>query len=556
MATGRYQYFPLTEPRHIRLLKLNPGATSQDTEVSVDLITVSLDAAPPFEALSYAWGNPLPQAEIRCSGLTAHIGPSLYGALRQLRRPAPGPARLTWADALCINQKDVPERNAQVRLMGEIYAAAVNTVIWLGEEDEDVARAMVWLRRFRDVWETLDIPVDFGNHFQDMLFRFGANDGLERERTLQTAFGERSSRLKAYRDIWALLRRPWFSRKWVIQEVAKSLDHGLVLVAGSKMVAWSTVHAWFAFLPWNPAALQMFNSCWQRKLDVSSPGSSDVWSEYKRVTALALMGKGDEPLMYLLVNTLAFRCTDPRDHIIALLGMSTDSSLHKDLVDYGVPTEELYRRLARDCLRDSRDLAILWSFVSVDPVDQRTINSWIPNIELLPTMRSEATSAMEMTHFQIMCGDASTSTELDACVIGDRLRIKGRLIDRLERLGMDMSVFPETHFYSDSTSTGGFRELRDRIGHWINDCQAITESTSLEDEHFQTTFLTEELFQNLVPDAVAAAKQDLPAYRRVQKALASAVDETSLKEARTMARAVTSMNRIDSLLSRKPRKEI
>lgn len=171
MGTDKYQYSPLPGPRQIRLLKLHPRDESQDSELSVDHITVPLDEAPPFEALSYAWGNPLPQAEIRCSGLTARIGRSLHGALAQLAPEAPGPARLIWADALCINQEDIPERNAQVRIMADIYAAASKTLIWMGEEDEHVARAMGCLERFLEAVKAYDCPEGLTNSWHDIYFK-------------------------------------------------------------------------------------------------------------------------------------------------------------------------------------------------------------------------------------------------------------------------------------------------------------------------------------------------------------------------------------------------
>lgn len=57
---------------------------------------------------------------------------SLETALRHMRdssRPM-----TVWADALCINQQDVEERNAQVQMMGKIYSGATRTIIFLGEE--------------------------------------------------------------------------------------------------------------------------------------------------------------------------------------------------------------------------------------------------------------------------------------------------------------------------------------------------------------------------------------------------------------------------------------
>lgn len=41
--------------------------------------------------------------------------------------------RLFWIDALCINQADLAERNAQVAAMGRIYAFGRQTIVWLDQ---------------------------------------------------------------------------------------------------------------------------------------------------------------------------------------------------------------------------------------------------------------------------------------------------------------------------------------------------------------------------------------------------------------------------------------
>lgn len=41
-----------------------------------------------------------------------------------------------WVDALCINQSDLAERATQVALMGSLYTAAEEVLIWLGPEHE------------------------------------------------------------------------------------------------------------------------------------------------------------------------------------------------------------------------------------------------------------------------------------------------------------------------------------------------------------------------------------------------------------------------------------
>jgi hypothetical protein len=42
---------------------------------------------------------------------------------------------ILWTDAVCINQLDADERAHQVTTMRHVYASAVDTWVWLGEDD-------------------------------------------------------------------------------------------------------------------------------------------------------------------------------------------------------------------------------------------------------------------------------------------------------------------------------------------------------------------------------------------------------------------------------------
>src|SRR6266487_6571970 len=64
------------------------------------------------EALSYAWGNSDRTHLIWAPG-RLFIEKNLHSALQHL--PLPDRARTLWADAICINQDSVPERNQQVQ---------------------------------------------------------------------------------------------------------------------------------------------------------------------------------------------------------------------------------------------------------------------------------------------------------------------------------------------------------------------------------------------------------------------------------------------------------
>jgi hypothetical protein len=117
-----------------------------------------------------------------------------------------------WADALCINQADVEERNRQVQQMGAIYAAAHHTVIYLGSSTPEIDFAFEALQLYQ----------------RGKLLR-------NRKKCLENSSPEEA------RNIWNMLKsdvlvRPWFNRVWVFQELVLSRDPWLQ--CGGRRVRW------------------------------------------------------------------------------------------------------------------------------------------------------------------------------------------------------------------------------------------------------------------------------------------------------------------------------
>ncbi|KAK0644469.1 heterokaryon incompatibility protein-domain-containing protein, partial [Cercophora newfieldiana] len=134
-------YSPLNSTkREIRLCRILPFSFSQEC-VSCVLSTVSLDAAPDFEALSYVWGDAADRVPIIVNGQRLLATKNLEAAMRALSSRAMmgfGASRdftrVVWIDALCIDQTNLAERASQVKLMGDIYSSARHVVTWLGAE--------------------------------------------------------------------------------------------------------------------------------------------------------------------------------------------------------------------------------------------------------------------------------------------------------------------------------------------------------------------------------------------------------------------------------------
>ncbi|ORY09947.1 heterokaryon incompatibility protein-domain-containing protein, partial [Clohesyomyces aquaticus] len=120
-------YSPLPDD-HIRIIELQPG--ERDDSLVCNLIPVSTQPWPDYETISDVWGDPNITRPICCNSESLPITRNLGHALRALRHH--NRCRRLWADAICINQRDLRERDQRVRLMHWVYANAQQVVNWLG----------------------------------------------------------------------------------------------------------------------------------------------------------------------------------------------------------------------------------------------------------------------------------------------------------------------------------------------------------------------------------------------------------------------------------------
>jgi len=92
--------------QEVRLLRIHPG--EDDQVVECDIITSDLASDVEYNALSYVWGDSAARKEVVLNKKRVEITESLCGALTRYRSSAQ--TRLLWADAICINQNDMPEK--------------------------------------------------------------------------------------------------------------------------------------------------------------------------------------------------------------------------------------------------------------------------------------------------------------------------------------------------------------------------------------------------------------------------------------------------------------
>lgn len=189
-----YVYQALTSRRSIRLLRLFP---SRDASAAPQgqLFECPLEDAPeqkfPYEALSYAWGDPETSHAIEIDGLDLPVTANLHAALQRLREKRR--ERLLWIDALCIDQRNDKEKEHQIQLMYQIYACASCVVVWLGEENDESDQALEDIRIIARQDKGSDDIVGSGWN--------GSTSRNKNDRILER--------------IGKLFQRAWFRRIWV-----------------------------------------------------------------------------------------------------------------------------------------------------------------------------------------------------------------------------------------------------------------------------------------------------------------------------------------------------
>ncbi|KXX77175.1 Heterokaryon incompatibility protein 6, OR allele, partial [Madurella mycetomatis] len=362
------------------------------------------DAHGKYEALSYAWregeqsseffwkpatekdGKWRPQ-QIVCNGHKVSIKGNLGCALIHIRHSSR--PRAIWVDALCINQADPMEIAAQIQTMPDIYGHARRTIVWLGMSHPSKRSV---------VSNTLSLPhpeaavasvCHLVKHWDpSQPVRYFTTDPKTRfaeakEPDLGCGFARNLSHyFRSPRNGWETDLLPlkeffgatWFTRKWVIQEVA--LSRSVDVLFHNCRVSWRWVGLAAAII-----RMQYDNALREHRM----------YNVYNAYLMFRLSGKhGLDParmtFVELLRLTAAFETSEPRDVFYSLLGLETTDH-HPErgpLIqpDHQASYEDICISLARTILGragqcGSNPLAILMDAgIAEDP--KRKVPSWVP----------------------------------------------------------------------------------------------------------------------------------------------------------------------------------
>lgn len=257
---------------------------------------VSIDSKdlPPYTALSYVWGPYEPnkyKTSIHESVLD--ITTNLHGALSTIEKLDDLSGQWLWIDAICIDQSDLEERAAQVKLMRDLYSRADRTVAYLGPEDDGAEIALSWVERLGTAHPDLD-QIDW------FVKAAGASEYDLEWKSLNALFG-----------------RQWWLRAWILQETI--LSSRIYFVFGRKMIPDKLVVNAMLVL----RAIAERNGTALPDKGVWMDGTSHAFrSIYKRFhLRFWRLERQRLSLGSIVSQRYHFYATDPRDYVFAQFGL-------------------------------------------------------------------------------------------------------------------------------------------------------------------------------------------------------------------------------------------
>jgi hypothetical protein len=391
-----FQYKDLDHAQNeIRLLRILPETTSI---VKCEVFHTSLDNARSYIAISYTWGDAEDTRTIMLDGHEFVVTESLQLALQRLR--SRDYTVIVWADAVCINQGNINERNHQVQLMTSIYSKAYTMAIWLGQEANDSNLAMELLSEI--------VKVEDSATMRDII--------------------QSPTRRSQFEALVALFSRDYWKRLWVVQEIENARD--ITVYCGPGALSWETYTvASRLLLKHEPDLIRAF------------PSTTLALSGYTWVQVLVVFGPGrlrsmkrSDGTFPRLFDALIYHrekgCSDPKDKIYGILGILSPREKSQFPVDYNISTRDVYINVVDYLLTTTRRLDVICASLHF-PIYQSSIRlpSWVPDWSQNPQVDP-------MGHrCRSFCASATTDAKFSFSGRRSKLQIAAIPIDTIFQCG-------------------------------------------------------------------------------------------------------------------------
>ena len=312
-----------------------------------------------YTALSYVWSNQDQDRLIVVDGRRFLVTKNMKRILSRLRDQHR--SVFVWIDAICIFQRMIPEKQKQIAMMDSVYGTTDEVIAYLGEA-ADSSEMVV--------------------HFADVLLKkFLALENIEPNVEIQSSDLERFGLPPVSHPGWKALRavfeRPWFERKWVIQECVHAKL--IICILGDSRFNFELLTI-------------LHKLCLQHRLDSIVVGDSSLTiprthpltvlsSIRDRIRYYRDEDSNVEPatLPWLLAATSYAKASRAHDHIYALLSLDqSELSPPYPPIDYDRSVENVYIDYA--CKEEWKELGSEVSLLELASQGKTLVlPSWVPD---------------------------------------------------------------------------------------------------------------------------------------------------------------------------------
>lgn len=395
------EYLPLnSDLNEIRLLTFLPG--DSQSEICCTLQHASLINPPTYVALSYCWGNPAVTKPIVVNDVSIQVTTNLESALRHLRIKG---YSCLWIDAVCIHQEDLTEKNEQLSLMSSIYRRASSVAAWIGEDEHDSSEALDFLVGIHESQLQIDLVKAEISESGDKERRWtgrGAggydssgsslysSDSSTSRPTTPLKVSKKTKRQSpaslltnhSLRHAFTnLLARPYWTRVWVIQELA--LSKFTTFHCGQRSFSWTQLLDILS-------TTSSFNPKWRR--NQLHPGfgwidedKTPTYTHPALINAQNLArfqqdASANRPISLLnaLIRTMNSESTNPLDKVFALTSLTCDSAAYIPLPNYRQSLKEACVAITLFVIATKSSLDPV-ALLAPGPNNSPGLPSWAPN---------------------------------------------------------------------------------------------------------------------------------------------------------------------------------
>lgn len=303
-------------------------------------------------------GGSRPNARLYLLREGLRIRDNLYRFLQRAKEQVRTSRRPIWIDAVCIDQSNDAEKSVQIPLMSEVYKQAQQVLVWLGDCTKAEGNAFLAIKPITRILDTNPTAPRLIHNDDDL-----------------ASLGLPPSSSPIWRNISKILARPWFTRLWVMQEVA--LARRVVVLYGTGTILWETFNRFLKASAAHNLYVNMF-----------APAANGGWTAFR---ALQIIRSSSQSFAYglfheagiaQLISELRSRdITNPVDRIYGVVGLLDPDIRHALTIDTTSPPFKVFIEFTK-CLIERYSTLVLNHTTSLERIAD--LPSCCPNFDSIP----------------------------------------------------------------------------------------------------------------------------------------------------------------------------